>query len=316
MEASVASSAGNATHPADHSVCQLLKLPDSILAQIISRDDDGWFTALSWSLTCHRMHDLFKSLQPPMTVLDSDILKPNFNMKVDSKEPLVQIFEFEWDEWGDAIMQKYLMKRRRASQSVGHGLAKLFRAWTQSDAAKAWQKSCVAHTRRLDVDHQGVDMLNTRADQEHEEYWECHLSIPNLRWDTDNRVLQKHFTLSLQPLVHALTQYAHSMGSTVPHVSVFMSNYDDSVVWPKYADPPPWTCHTQLETQCTCGDPTAECAVERRCGSDHAEAQSQPENELDSNADSEAEFESQPSSDFDAKFDADWEVLMKSLEEF
>lgn len=304
MEAKFASSASNST-PADHSACQLLGLPDSILAQIVSCDDDGWFTALSWSMTCHRMHDLLNSLQPPMTVLDSDILKPKFKTKVDSEGPLVEILEFEWDEWGDAIMQKYLLKKRRASQSVGHGLAKLFLAWTQSDAAKAWQKSRVVHTK-----------TDACAEQDHEEYWGCHLSIPNLHWDTDNRVLQKHLASSLQPLVHALTVYARSMGTTVPHVSVFISNYDDSVFWPKYADPPPWTCHSQLETLCTCGDPTSECAVKHRCGSDHAEAQVQLGDESDSNADSEAEFESQPSSDFSAKFDADWEVMMKELEEF
>ena len=231
----------------------------------------------------------------------------------------MEIFEFEWDEWGDAIMQKYLMKKRRASQSVGRGLAKLFRAWTQSDAAEAWQKSRVAHGKTLDLDQQvpqGADIVDTHADQVHEEYWECHLSMPNLHWDTDNRVLQKHFTASLQPLVHALSEYAQSMGSTVPHVSVFISNYDDSVFWPKYADPPPWTCHSQLETLCTCGDPTAECAFKHRCGNDHAEAHAQPEAELGSDADCEADFESQPSSDFDAKFDADWEVMMNSLEEF
>ena len=144
------------------------------------------------------MHDLLNSLQLPMTVLDSDILKPKFKTQVDSEEPLVEIFKSEWDEWGDAIMQQYLMKK-----SVGHGLAKLFRAWTHSGAAKAWQESRVAHSKTLDLHHQvpqGADIMGTHA---HEEYWECHLSVPNLHWDTDNRVLQKHFAAPLQPLVHA-----------------------------------------------------------------------------------------------------------------
>ena len=68
-------------------------------------------------------------------------------------------------------MQRYLMKKRRASQSVGHGLAKLFNAWTHSDAARTWQKSRVAYTKTLDLDHQSTDIVDTHADQDCEE---CH----------------------------------------------------------------------------------------------------------------------------------------------
>lgn len=63
--------------------------------------------------------------------------------------------------------------------------------------------------------------------------WECPLSIPNIHWDTDSRVLQKHFTSCLQSLllIHALTEYAQRMGTTVPHVSVFIFNHNDSGFW-------------------------------------------------------------------------------------
>ena len=40
------------------------------------------------------MHNLLNSLQPPMTLLDSDVLEPMFKTTVDSKEPLGAIFEF------------------------------------------------------------------------------------------------------------------------------------------------------------------------------------------------------------------------------
>ena len=40
-----------------------------------------------------------------LAVLDSDILKPKLKTQVDSQGPLMEILGFEWDKWGDAIMQ-------------------------------------------------------------------------------------------------------------------------------------------------------------------------------------------------------------------
>ncbi len=77
-------------------------------------------------MTCHKLHDVFEGLQPPVTVLDCDVTRPKFQTKVGSVVPLIDIFQIEWDEWADVLMKKFMLKRRRASVSVGKGLAKLF----------------------------------------------------------------------------------------------------------------------------------------------------------------------------------------------
>ncbi|KAA6420474.1 MAG: hypothetical protein FRX49_09635, partial [Trebouxia sp. A1-2] len=216
-----------------------------------------------------------------------------------SVAPLILIFQFEWDGWADALMKKFLLKRRRASLSVGHGLAKLFRAWTHTKEATTWQIVRLAHANLIDFVRQGgslaFETVELNAEQDQDEYWECHLSIPNLHWDTSDARLQKHFTTILQPLVDAVTAFANTMQPKAPHVSVCISNYDDSVFWPKYAEPPPWTCHSQLSTMCTCGDATAECALKHRYGDSQSVAQAQPDVEAEQG--SELDFESQRDSE-------------------
>lgn len=320
--------------------CQLLALPEGVLAQILPWDD--WFTALALAACCRKLHAMFKGLQPPATVLDCDITRPKFNTWFAGVSPARHVFQFEWDEWADALIGKLLLKKKRASQSIGHGLAKLFRAWTRSEAAKTWQEKENPQARFHEIllrsgytgSFPDIDTLDIGSDPDQKDFWECHLSVPNMHWDTDNRRLQRHLSTVLQPLVDALTEFANTKGPNVPHVSVLISNYDEAAFWPKYADPPPWTCHSQLETMCTCGDATAECAVKQRNHEEEAEADEEDDEEDDEEedndqnddhndvqpaekacSDADTEFESQPSSDFDAKFEADWETMMKNLEE-
>ncbi len=284
-----------APQPDRRTPCQLLALPDGVLAQVTSCCD--WFEALSWSMTCHRLHEIFEGLQPPVTVLDCDVTRPKFQTKVGSVVPLIDIFQFEWDGWAEALMKNFL--RRRASLRVGQGLAKLFRAWTHTEEARTWQRGRLARAKIIDFVRQGgslaFETVELSAEQDQGEYWECHLSIPNLHWDTSDAPLQKHFTTILQPLVDAVTEFANTMQPNVPHVSVFISNYDDSVFWPKYAEPPPWTCHSQLYTMCTCGNATAECALKLT----HEDCQPVAQAQSDAEAEQECEvdFESQRDSE-------------------
>lgn len=67
-------------------------------------------------MTCHKLHDIFDGLQPPVTVLDCDVTRPKFQTKVGGAVPLVDIFQFEWDGWADALMKKFLLRRRRAGE--------------------------------------------------------------------------------------------------------------------------------------------------------------------------------------------------------
>jgi len=84
----------------------------------------------------------------------------------------------------------------------------------------------------------------------------------------------------------------------VPQVSLFISNYDDSVFWPKYAEPPPWTCHSQLYTMCTCGNATAECALKLKHGDQSATAQSNAEAEQECEHDFESDRNSESSDEY------------------
>ncbi len=89
-----------------------------------------------------------------------------------------------------------------------------------------------------------------------------------------------------------MTKFANTMQPNVPHVSVFISNYDDSGFRPKYAEPPPWTCHSQLNTMCSCYNAFAECAFKRRHEDCQPVAQAQPDAEAEQEF--ELDFESQP----------------------
>lgn len=225
--------------------CRLLALPEGILSQILPWDD--WFTALSLAATCRKLHAVFKVLQPPATVLDCDVTRPKFNTSLEGIVPALHVFQFEWDEWADALISKMLLKKKRDSQSIGHGLAKLFCVWTQSEAAKTWQEKDNPQARMREMVCQtgfagyfsDLDTLDIRPDPDQKDFWECRLSVPNMHWDTDDRRLQKHLSTVLQPLVEALTEFANTKGPNVPHISVLISNYDDGAFWPKYADPPP-----------------------------------------------------------------------------
>ena len=253
-------------------------------------------------MTCHKLYDIFEGLQPPVTVLDCDVTRPKFETKVGSVVPLIDIFQFEWDGWADTLMKKFLLKRRRASLSVGKGLTKLFRAWTHTKEAKTWQRGRLARAKIIDFVRQGgslaFETVELSAEQDQGEYWECHLSIPNLHWDTSDACLQKHFTTILQPVVDAMTEFANTMQPSVPHVSLFISNYDDSAFWPKYAEPPPWTCHSQLYTMCTCGNATAECALKLTYADQSATAQSNAEAEQECEHDFESDRDSESSDEY------------------
>ena len=250
---------------------ELLTLPDHVLEHITSQLDI--WEAVYLAQTCHKLHKLFNSMQPPMTVLDSSILRPSFSVELEGSVPLVHIFHFKWDEWADGMMQKMLLRKQRASISIGKGLAKHFCAWTKTQEAKTWQAVRTFQHSLLNFLQDGGDIgfetCFEPSDKPVEEFIECQLSIPNMHWDTDSRRLQKHFTAVMQPLVEALTSFVKDMQPVVPHVSISISNYDDAAFWPKYSDPPPWTCHSQLETLCTCGDPKADCAIKQRLGSDY-----------------------------------------------
>ena len=201
-------------------------------------------------------------------------------------------------------MQKMLLRKQRASISIGKGLAKQFCAWTKTQEARTWQAVRTFQHSLLSFLREGGDIgFEHRvelSDKPVEEFIECQLSIPNLKWDTDSRRLQKHFTAVMQPLVEALTSFVKDMQPTVPHVFISISNYDDAAFWPTYRPRPPWTCHSQLETLCTCGDPKAECAVKQRLGSDYS-----PSDE-DTSKSQDAEFMSQSDpEDPEWSFDAD-----------
>lgn len=194
-------------------------------------------------LTCHKMNKLISKMQPPMTLLDSSMLKPKFKTELGSAAPLIHLFEFEWDGWGDAFLKKMLLKRKRASQSIGKGLAKLFCAWTKTDAAHQWQKERPLQHAVLNFLRQGgnigFETIVEPSDEPLEEFIECHLNIPNMCWNVNSRRLQTHFTAVMQPLVHALTDFVKDMQPTVPHIAVFISNYAPDIPLPKYRDPPP-----------------------------------------------------------------------------
>jgi len=98
--------------------------------------------------------------------------------------PLTDIFQFEWDGWADALMKKFMLKKRRASLSVGQGLAKLFRAWTHTKEARTWQR--LPRAKIIDFVRQGFETVELNAEQDQDEYRECHLSIPNLHWDASD----------------------------------------------------------------------------------------------------------------------------------
>ena len=227
--ASTTTSDASAPELEDKPPCHLLTLPEDVLAQIVRCDD--WFMALHWSMTCHKLHDVVTNMQPPMTVLDSIVLEPTFKTKPDSVLPLVDLFQFIWDESSDLLLKKMLLKKRRASYSIGQGLAKMFRAWTKTEAAQAWRQTHLTAHKVLESFTNGEDIgledIELDTVQIQDEYWECQLSVPNLHWDTDDRRLQKHLTAALQPLVDALTEFANTMEPNVPHVSIFISNYDE-----------------------------------------------------------------------------------------
>jgi len=63
-------------------------------------------------MTCHKLHDVFEGLQPPVTVLDCDVTRPKFQTKVGSVVPLIDIFQFEWDEWADMLMKKFVVEEK------------------------------------------------------------------------------------------------------------------------------------------------------------------------------------------------------------
>lgn len=279
---------------------ELLSLPDCILERITSQLD--CYEAMWLKQTCHKMDKLISEMQPPMTVLDTKILKPTFKVKLDSVVPLIHILECEWDEWGDAIMKRLLLKKKRASQSIGKGLAKVFSAWTKTQEAQDWQEFRPGQHLLINyLQNIGCETAIEPSDKPLDEFIECHLNIPNVCWDVDNRCLQKHFSTVMQPLVNALTSFVQDMVPIVPHIAVFISNYEPAIPLPKYKDPPPWTCHSQLETPCTCGDPIGDCVIRRRWGSDL------DEDEIPSAAigDEVAEFASQSSSEFEWKWGDD-----------
>ena len=56
---------------------RLLDLPDIILELIM--DDLGFWDAVEFSGTCHKLPDLFVSIDPPRTLLDDNLFQPKFS---------------------------------------------------------------------------------------------------------------------------------------------------------------------------------------------------------------------------------------------